>query len=89
VNKKKWVVKIDICLRLNSPFFVNPCPEELVVYQPKRKGNTLMRKLFEEYGTVVIGLVIAVIFMVILGPVGDSLAKSIKEFVSGFAAPLK
>lgn len=48
-----------------------------------------MRKLFEEYGTVVIGLVIAVIFMVILGPVGDSLAKSIKEFVSGFAAPLK
>ena len=29
-----------------------------------------MRKLFEEYGAVAIGLVIAVIFMVILGPVG-------------------
>ena len=48
-----------------------------------------MKKLFEEYGSVAIGLVVAVIFMVILGPVGDSLAESIKEFVSGFAAPLK
>ena len=60
-----------------------------MVYQPKRKGHTLMRKLFEEYGAVAIGLVIAVIFMVILGPVGDLLGESIKEFVSGFAAPLK
>ena len=60
-----------------------------MVYQPKRKGNTLMRKLFEEYGAVAIGLVIAVIFMVILGPVGDSLGGAIKDFVEGFAAPLK
>ena len=60
-----------------------------MVYQPKRKGNTLMRKLFEEYGAVAIGLVVALIFMVVLGPVGDSLGESIKEFISGFASPLK
>lgn len=48
-----------------------------------------MRKLFEEYGTVAIGLVVAVIFMVILGPVGDSLGGAIKDFVEGFASPLK
>ena len=48
-----------------------------------------MRKLFEEYGAIAISLAVALIFMIILGPVGNSLAESIKEFVSGFAAPLK
>ena len=48
-----------------------------------------MRKLFEEYGAIAITLAVALIFMIILGPVGNSLAESIKEFVSGFAAPLK
>lgn len=44
-----------------------------------------MRKMFEEYGSVAVGLIIALIFIVILSPVGDSLAHAIKEYVSGFA----
>lgn len=48
-----------------------------------------MKKLFEEYGAVAVGLIVAIIFMIILGPVGDSLGEAIKGFVEGFAVPLK
>ena len=48
-----------------------------------------MRKLFEEYGAVAISLAVALIFMIILGPVGDLLGETLKGFVEGFVAPLK
>lgn len=43
-----------------------------------------MKKMFDEYSSIALALIVTLIFLLVLGPVGNALRETIKDYVTSF-----
>ena len=45
-----------------------------------------MKKMFDEYGSVALALIVTLIFLLVLGPIGNTLRDTIMDYITSFTA---